>query len=394
MATIRKRTWTNKGGEHEAWIINYKDQNGTWRIKTFKTRKAADVARKKIEGDVDRGTHTPAYASPTVAEAAAAWIKQAESDGLERATVRQYWQHVAHIGPLLGRTKLSELSIARVKKFRNDLTEAGRSAAMVGKIVSSLGSILADAMESGTVSRNVVHEAALLRRRHGNRAQRLAKRHDAKIAEGVDYPTKDELRRMLAVDSPRYHVLLDFVISTGLRASELRALEWRHVDLDRVINGKPAPVIKVEQRADRWNQISSPKSASGRREIPIDRDAVMMLKEWRLRCPRKAGELVYVFPNQRGNVETLPSLHNRALLQIQRAAGLVAPDAKGPKYGMHAFRHVAISGWIEAGFSIKKVQTLAGHSTSAMTLDTYAHLWKSEADDSAAMAVAREKLLG
>ena len=119
---------------------------------------------------------------------------------------------------------------------------------------------------------------------------------------------------------------------------------------------------------------------------------VRMLREWKLRCPRRAGELVYVFPNTRGNIEALPSLHNRALVQIERAAGIESPR-KGPKYGMHALPHVAISLWIEAGLSPKRIQTLAGHSTITMTFDVYGHLWKGAGDDLTKLAQARANLL-
>lgn len=40
------------------------------------------------------------------------------------------------------------------------------------------------------------------------------------------------------------------------------------------------------------------------------------------------------------------------------------------KYGLHAVRHFCISLWTEAGFSRKKVQTLAEHSSIMQTLDT------------------------
>jgi hypothetical protein len=42
--TIRKRSWvTRKGEPKTAWTANYKDQAGSWRLKTFPTKKAADA---------------------------------------------------------------------------------------------------------------------------------------------------------------------------------------------------------------------------------------------------------------------------------------------------------------------------------------------------------------
>jgi integrase len=41
--SVRKRAWTTaKGVKKEAWIVNYTDQGGTRRLKTFEKKKVAD----------------------------------------------------------------------------------------------------------------------------------------------------------------------------------------------------------------------------------------------------------------------------------------------------------------------------------------------------------------
>jgi hypothetical protein len=44
----------------------------------------------------------------------------------------------------------------------------------------------------------------------------------------------------------------------------------------------------------------------------------------------------------------------------------------------HDLRHAAVSLWISAAWSVKRVQEEAGHADPAMTLRVYAHLWPSE----------------
>jgi integrase len=42
--SVRKRTWTtSKGEEREAWIVDYVDQTGERKLKTFATKKEADA---------------------------------------------------------------------------------------------------------------------------------------------------------------------------------------------------------------------------------------------------------------------------------------------------------------------------------------------------------------
>ncbi len=86
--SIRKRTWSTKGGDKEAWIVDYKDQQGKRRLKTFPLKKDATAWWEgHAAHEIKQGTHTPESTSITVAEAGANWIKWAELEGLERSTV-------------------------------------------------------------------------------------------------------------------------------------------------------------------------------------------------------------------------------------------------------------------------------------------------------------------
>jgi integrase len=212
----------------------------------------------------------------------------------------------------------------------------------------------------------------------------LTKRHEKHLEIGVDLPTKAELKIMLERAQGKWRVLLETALFTALRASELRGLRWSDVDF-------ASGTLTVRQRADRWGTIGSPKSDSGKREIPLDKDFLKVLKEWRLACPK--GELDLVFPNSRGKVDSLPNWHRRGLGVIQVAAGITT-DPAHPKYGLHAFRHCAASLWIEQGFTAKRVQALMGHSSITTTFDVYGHLFAAPETDKAAMAQVRARLIG
>jgi integrase len=381
MASIRKRTWKSGEEEKTAWIADYSDQAGKRHIKTFSTKKAADSWLVAARGEVQRGTHTPTSNRTTVAEAGEAWIAEAEAAGLERSTVLQYRQHLdKHIKPLIGAVRLAELSTASVRDFRVRLTQKGCSAAMVRKLVSNLGSILADAMESGRVAQNVVRVQTPRQRRERG----LAKRHEKRLEVGIDIPTKDEIRAMLTHAQDWFRPMIVTAIFTGLRASELRGLRWSDVDLDRA-------VLTVTQRADRWGIIGSPKSGAGKREVPLAPMAVNALKEWRLACPKCEADLA--FPTSKGRPRQLGGIHASGLVPLQKAAGIITGGSKA-KYGMHAFRHAAASMFIAEGFPPKRVQALMGHSTIQMTFDTYGHLFPTPEDDQAAMRRLQARLIG
>lgn len=397
--SIRKRKWTTgKGVEKEAWIVDYVDQQGSRRLKTFSKKKDADAFETTMRGEIREGTHVPDNATVTVKEAAANWMKSGEAAGLERATLDQYRQHVElHIVPFLGRTKLSQLSVPAIRTFQDRLREEGRSPAMVKRVTVSLGSMLADAQERGQVSRNAVREMAKGRAR--GKVRQGERRQKARLQVGKDIPTREEISRIISAAEGRWRPFLLTAIFTGMRASELRGLRWVDLEFDKAR-------VHVRQRADRYHVIGMPKSDAGQRTIPIPPLVLNALREWNLACPK--GDLGLVFPNGEGNVEWHPNIISRGLKPTQIAAGVVVPTGKialqgeevmAAKYtGLHALRHFFASWCInrkaDGGLELppKTVQERMGHSSIVMTMDVYGHLFPST-DDSEALAEAERALL-
>lgn len=117
--SVRKRCWTSRNGvRKEAWAIDYFDQHGARRLKTFSRKKDADAFALTAGVEIREGTHVADSASATVKEAGELWINSAEAAQLERSTTDQYRQHVdRHIVPLIGETLLSKLNPPSVRAF-------------------------------------------------------------------------------------------------------------------------------------------------------------------------------------------------------------------------------------------------------------------------------------
>jgi integrase len=386
--SVRKRSWKTREGEtKEAWIVDYTDQLGDRHIKTFPRKKDADAYHARVAVDVGAGTHTADSRSITVAEAGRLWIESGEAANLERSTLEAYQRHLAlHIAPLIGGVRLAQLTAPMVRAFEDQL-RADRSSAMVRKVLVSLSSILADAQERGLVAQNVVR--SLRTRRPRGRERHANQRQKGKLKVGVDIPTLDEMRAIIAHLEGRWRPMLLTAIFTGLRASELRGLRWADVDLKR---GE----IHVRQRADRWRAIGRPKSATSERTIPLLPMAANALREWKLTCPR--GEQDLAFPNGAGRVEDHTNIAERGWIPVQLAAGVTRHGrAKYP--GLHALRHFYAS-WcinrrVDGGLELplKLVQARLGHASIQMTADRYGHLFP-RGDDSAELAAAEKAFLG
>ena len=423
---MRKRTWKKGNGEKvEAWVVDYSDGEGRRRLKTFQRKSEAKAWAATTTVQIKDGTHVPDSATVTVAEAGKRWIEACQGRGLEPSTIDRHKQHLElHIKPLIGREKLSKVTVPFVRSFEDLLrktpvqTKKGprkRSADGVRRAVGALGALLSNAQEEGLVAVNAVH--ALRGRRSNGTGQ---DRHKRKLKVGVDIPTPDEVRRLLgaaeALKSAKakgtlfdgWRTFLLVAIFAGLRASELRGLRWEDVDLEK-------NELHVHQRADKYNTIGSPKSSAGQRTVPLPPNVVQELREWKLMCPKKDGKLGLVFPNSRGNVENHTNLVARGLIPSMVAAGIVTPvrdelgvpkrgaDGKPvveAKYtGLHALRHFFASWSInrraDGGRELpaKVVQELLGHSSITMTMDVYGHLFP-RGDDRKELAAAERLLLG
>jgi integrase len=382
--SVRKRSWTTRGGKpKEAWIADYVDQHGKRHIKTFARKRDADTYHSHVAVDVDAGVHTADSASIVVAEAGRLWLRGREAAKLERTTLEGYRQHLAlHIMPLIGAVKLAQLTVPMVREFEDRL-RIDRSPALARKVLVSLSSILTDAQERGLVAQNVAH--SLRARRSGKSHTDQRQRRRLKV--GVDIPTPDEIRAILAHLTGPLRPLLLVAIFTGLRASELRGLRWVDVDFAR---GE----LHVHQRADRYGVIGRPKSEAGERTVPLLPMVANALREWKLACP--AHDLV--FPARRGRAVSYTVIRC-AWHPIQVAAGVVDQQGKAKYAGLHALRHFYASWCInrraDGGLELplKVVQARLGHASITMTADRYGHLFP-RGDDEAELAAAEKAFLG
>jgi integrase len=369
--SVRKRKWTTKGEVKEAWISDFVDQDGVRQIKTFAKKKDADAHQAEVKVDISTGAHVTSKL--TIAQAGEQWLKHAKAgvgrEGpLERATTKGYHEMLSqHIAPLIGKLPLASINAGVVQNFERQLLESGRTRATVKRAIAHLGSILADA----GAPRNAVRDRPRYKK---------SKRNKKRLEVGVDIPTPDEARSIIHGATDKWRPILVTAIFTGLRASELRGLPWKDVDF---ANG----VIHVRQRADRFYEIGAPKSESSQRTVPMPRYVATTLKEWKLRCPK--GELGLVFPNAEGNVQDLGNTIQRGLMRAQ--------GSKAKYTGMHCLRHYYASWCINRvkdgglGLPPKIVQARLGHSTLAMTMDTYGHLFKG--DDAQEMDLAVDKFM-
>jgi integrase len=402
--SVRQRTWVNKDGETQtAYVADYFDSDGKRQRPQFEKKRDADRAERRAKVEIEDGVHTPDSATCTVGVAAPLLLQRAAREGLEETTIAGYEEHVRlHICPEKGGflvngkpfavLKLSRLTKQHGENFRDHLLDHN-TRITAQKIFASFFRILKEAKRLNLVGRNVAEDISI----------KLDPRHKPKVTAGVQFPTREEVQRLLALTADLLHALLVTAIFTGMRISELRGLLWDDVDFD-----KRNPIIRVRRRANARNKIGPTKTRASQRDLPMPAILVDTLLAWREICPRLDGKLWLVFPNRKGKVADYSALR-RQLNSAEIAAGVVGPmfgeddqpmigkDGEpviGPKYGFHGFRHFFASVIIEQKFSVKRVQEMMGHSDIKTTFDTYVHLFPWSADDEARLAAGAAWVMG
>ena len=325
--SIRKRVWKSAGEDKAAWVVDYVDQSGNRRLKTFDLKKDAEAWAVTARHEIATGVHAP-DAKTTVEEAVRSWIAHCIDEGLERSTVEQRKRHLKlHIAPFVGRVKLAELTTPRVNPFMDTLRDNGRSVAMRRKILTSLSTALSFAKGRGLVAQNV----AL-----GVKVRSDDRQKAGTLKAGRDFPTKADLKLLIDHAPERWRPFIVTAVFTGMRASELRGLRWSDVDFENA-------TIHVGQRADTWGKMGPPKSAAGKRDIPLTPLVVNTLRQW-----KNSGELV--FTNSSGRVIHYANFHTYVWKPLLKACGL--------DYEFHSFRHAAASLFIELGWQPKRIQAV------------------------------------
>jgi integrase len=349
--SVRKRV----GRTGMAWVVDYRDGAGIRRNRQFATKTEASAFAAKTKIEVISGTHVPDSATVTVNEAADLWIARARQRNINWRTLAGYEEIVRlHITPFIGNVKLSRLSVPALNAFHDQLFASRRSADTVRRVLAALSSILNAAQRRGLVGFN---NTTLIDRPKRNREARKSA-----------MPTREELRAILAAaETLPERVLIMLALFAGLRASEIRGLTWANVDLK---DG----MLHVRQRADLLGGIDKPKSKAGMRSIPLSGMLLNTLKSWRLNCP--ISQLDLVLPTADGTVWNHMHLLRELFwpVLIRAGLGIERKRERAAKYGLHALRHAAAALWIAQGFNAKRIQTLMGHASIAMTYDVYGYL--------------------
>ncbi len=246
-----------------------------------------------------------------------------------------------HVKPEIGNIRLTALSPAHVQHLYTTKLDEGLSRRTVKFIHSVLHKALEQAVRWGLVMRNVCDLA--------DPPKPIKPTHKVWDAEQV--------KRFLAyVREDRLYAFWVLTM-TGMRLGELLAVQYEDVDWKkRTIHVAHA----IQHINGRGTFITEPKTEKARRTIKLPAFIFEVLKDHVTRHEIKEGLLF----TTRNGTPFSPRNVQRYFTEAVEGAGL-------PMIKFHDLRHTAATLLFKADTHPKIVQELLGHSTIAMTLDTY-----------------------
>lgn len=361
------------------WVqtVTYEDANGTTKRLHCYGKTAREAAAKAKEAHERLTAGAPVRdATRTVEDWITEWLKTALSAS-DRSTATQTLYRgllTRHVVPEIGSVALGKVRPADVQRLILAMTERGLSASTQRNAYAALRACLDDAVTNGLLAANPVRKVK--RPKQDRQEAHSLTRLEAQTLLAAAQTN----RRNRPDEEPRYHRAIRLLLLTGLRRGELLALRWEDVDLKRGEARIRGSLSRVEGQL----AVSRTKTAASVRTVVLSPAAVDVLKAQRkaqtadqLRAANIWEDSGHVFTTESGQPVD-PRNFLRAVTSAAKFAGL------GPEVGVHTLRHTYATAALEAGVPIHVVSRNLGHSSIAITVDTYGHVTDDASRDAAA----------
>jgi integrase len=294
------------------------------------------------------------------------WLESTQKPPMSRPGTYVSYRSIMkkHLISGLGHIYLQKLTPQDIQNLYAQKIRSGLKPRTVEKIHAVLHKALSNAVRWNLVSTNVASLVSVPR----------PERYEGPVL------TSSQARQLIeTVKGNRMETILTLAITTGMRRGEILALRWIDIDFKN-------KVLYVRRTVNRLGGfglvVNDPKTKTSRRKISLADFTIKALQEQRTRLEQvrlQAGDKWHeqglVFPCANGGFIEPDYLYR----QFQRMLNKIG----FPRMRFHDLRHSAATILLVMGVPMKVVQELLGHSTMAMTADTYSHLLPSMQEDAA-----------
>lgn len=278
---------------------------------------------------------------PTFKEYANKWFDTYKKPKLKPTTLQGYRSNMKmHLFPAFGDMRLDDITVDTLQKFLNDRVNLAKNT------VHTMFVLFSEIMDSAFEDRYIQSNPAKSRRITIPSTKK--KERQALSPEQLRLIIAQISEKLTDVTERRLMALLLF---TGMRRGEVMGLRWEDIDFERRL----IAVNRAVSYTTNQPIISTPKTKSGKRVIPLDDQLADFL------MPHL--DTGYVI----GGKEPPTLMVTRRLLRnLEKKIDMFGATP-------HVFRHSYISALAEAGVDLKTIQQISGHSNVTTTMGIYAH---------------------
>lgn len=192
------------------------------------------------------------------------------------------------------------------------------------------------------------------------------------LKKEMDFYEPEEFFKFISVvDDLRYKCFFELLYYCGLRRSEARGLQWKHIDFNNKTLTVSQQVLNPSNSnaSTEW-YISSTKTEASNRTIPISTTLLNDLAEL-----KKTNERLSKFKQTWFVLgDDVPMATGRMYFYRDK----YAKKAGIRRIRLHDFRHSCASALISGAAPITAVSNFLGHSETTETLETYTHMFKKD----------------
>ena len=307
--------------------------------------------------------------------------------GLKDNTFQNYkYMYEQFVYPDFGKKKVATLKRSDVRLFYNLLAdEKLLKVASIDNVHTVLHQVLDIAVEDNYLRTNP----------SDNALKELKQSHnfDGERRMALTVP-EQRLFSSYLENTPQYRhwkPIFTIMMEAGLRVGEATGLRWEDVDIENgLIDINHTLVYYNHEKGGCYFGINTPKTAAGRRMVPMTPAVKQALLEERQRQDSEGisckvhvdGYTGFIFVNRYGNVQNQGCL-NKALRRIMRDCNQEVLEQvntgkrkKGeivllPKFSCHSLRHTCATRLCEAGINMKVIQDFLGHADISTTMNIY-----------------------
>ena len=343
------------------WVSYLRMADGRKKFFTGRTREAVKERLQEAQRQAHAGQLVMGR-DQSVAQYLERWLAEAVRHSVRPMTYLNYDLCVRRLLPHIGRVRLRALTPEHIQHAIGKLLEGG----LAPRTVRQVHMVMRCSLKQAVLWRLVASNPS-----DAVKPPRAERKEMRTLSE-------EDVRRLLAVTAgTRHHSLWIFLVTTGVRLGEALALRWSDIDF---VEGLATIRRALQRQRGVGLVFVEPKSSKGRRTVPFPPETIDVLRAHRKDLDRERHEAEkrwqendLVFPSPTGQPRDMTYLSFTFHRGLERA-GL-------PRLRIHDLRHTAATHLLNKHVHPKVVQELLGHSTIAITLDTYSHVMPALAKD-------------